>query len=85
LLARSELVLGSKEKAIDLYTSVNYKSITLGLVMNQALWMASYGELIAAIKHLDEGLKYAKGRDAYITLQAEDMREKIASEIDDNE
>ena len=80
LEARSELVLGSKSLGIALYTNVNYKSLKLGLVMKQALWLASYGELQAAVDHLVVGIENSQS-DEYTILQAEDMLRKIRLDL----
>lgn len=81
LMARSELVFGSHTKAIDLYLSQSYARLPLGMIMKQSLWLASYGELEAAVTHLDRGLVVAYEADKFLIMQAQEMREKIVADI----
>lgn len=80
-IARSELVFGDKVKAVDLYNSINYESTRLDLIMTQALWMASYGELEAAIEHLDRGINLSQGKSEFILGEANDMRNKMLQDV----
>lgn len=81
LEARSELALGSPERAVSLYREQNYQKVPLGMIMTQALWMASYQQQAPAAAHLRRGIEAGIGADEYLREQAEDMLQKIERDI----
>lgn len=83
LEARAALVFGETEIARGLYAKQLGRDIPLGMVMRQALWLASYGETEVASGHLAKGIYQEENRtekDKYLLAQAKDMKSKIEAD-----
>jgi hypothetical protein len=84
LQARAALIFAHKEEAVAIYREQANSGIPLSMIMRQALWLASYGELEAASEILASGIATPKRADSYLLDQAMDMKQKIDAEADKN-
>ncbi|WP_317930904.1 hypothetical protein [Halioxenophilus sp. WMMB6] len=81
LWARSELLLGDVNTAAKKYRSMQNYLPTLGLAMNQALLLASNNRLALASEILTGALRRFTNEDEYLRSQAQEMLDKINSDL----
>ena len=89
-LASANLLFGEKDKAVFMFLNeLNYSRTPLGVIMKQAILLASHGELVAARTHLKRALaaqNNKKTESDYLITQAEEVVLNIERELyDENE
>lgn len=78
----AELRLGDVNKAIELYQLENYAQLPLGLVMRHAIWLAVEGHQATAVNILSRSLEKNTQSESYLTVQAQDMLQKIKNDVE---